>query len=82
MVADANRPVSMDQSISFLGAKGTAKLIEFNPLRADDVVLPPGEDLKRDLILFTRNSGAVFVISNSLVEANKYVSAGSCYNKR
>lgn len=27
-------------------------------------------------------AGAVFVISNSCVTANKYVSAGSCYNKR
>jgi len=28
------------------------------------------------------SAGAVFVISNSCVTANKYVSAGSCYNKR
>ena len=26
--------------------------------------------------------GAVFVIANSLVDADKYITAGSCYNKR
>ncbi|KAG8505221.1 N-acetylgalactosamine kinase, partial [Galemys pyrenaicus] len=46
----------MDQSISFLAEEGTAKLIEFCPLRATDVKLP---------------SGAVFVIANSCVEMNK-----------
>lgn len=35
---------------------GTAKLIEFNPLRAHDAKLPPG---------------AVFVIAHCLAEANK-----------
>ncbi|MEE6503126.1 hypothetical protein FKM82_004747 [Ascaphus truei] len=46
----------MDQSISFLAEEGTAKLIEFSPLRATDVKLP---------------TGAVFVIANSCVEMNK-----------
>ncbi|XP_070809503.1 N-acetylgalactosamine kinase [Pituophis catenifer annectens] len=46
----------MDQSICFLAEKGTAKLIEFNPLKATDVKLP---------------GGAVFVIANSCVEMNK-----------
>ncbi|KAL0968677.1 hypothetical protein UPYG_G00270090 [Umbra pygmaea] len=46
----------MDQSISFLAEEGTAKLIEFHPLRASDVRLP---------------NGAVFVISNCCVEMNK-----------
>ncbi|XP_036910491.1 N-acetylgalactosamine kinase isoform X3 [Sturnira hondurensis] len=46
----------MDQSISFLAEEGTAKLIEFSPLRATDVKLP---------------SGAVFVIASSCVEMNK-----------
>ncbi|XP_074150562.1 N-acetylgalactosamine kinase [Sminthopsis crassicaudata] len=46
----------MDQSISFLGEEGKAKLIEFNPLRATDVQLP---------------SEASFVIANSCVEMNK-----------
>ncbi|XP_040562328.1 N-acetylgalactosamine kinase isoform X1 [Gallus gallus] len=46
----------MDQSISFLAEEGTAKLIEFRPLRATDVRLP---------------SGAAFVIANSCVEMNK-----------
>ncbi|KAL2093380.1 hypothetical protein ACEWY4_010692 [Coilia grayii] len=50
----------MDQSISFLAEEGTAKLIEFNPLRATDVKLP---------------DGAVFVISNCCVEMNKAASS-------
>ncbi|XP_054633587.1 N-acetylgalactosamine kinase isoform X2 [Dunckerocampus dactyliophorus] len=50
----------MDQSISFLAEKGTAKLIEFEPLRATDVQLP---------------DGAVFVISNCCVRMNKAASS-------
>ncbi|XP_061577595.1 N-acetylgalactosamine kinase [Cololabis saira] len=50
----------MDQSISFLAEQGTAKLIEFQPLRATDVRLP---------------DGAMFVISNSCVEMNKAASS-------
>ncbi|XP_062998864.1 N-acetylgalactosamine kinase [Elgaria multicarinata webbii] len=46
----------MDQSICFLAEKGTAKLIEFNPLKATDVRLP---------------EGAAFVIANSCVAMNK-----------
>ncbi|XP_029910584.1 N-acetylgalactosamine kinase [Myripristis murdjan] len=50
----------MDQSISFLAERGTAKLIEFQPLRATDVKLP---------------DGVVFVISNCCVEMNKAASS-------
>uniref|UniRef100_A0A4W6CZ70 N-acetylgalactosamine kinase n=2 Tax=Lates calcarifer TaxID=8187 RepID=A0A4W6CZ70_LATCA len=50
----------MDQSISFLAERGTAKLIEFQPLRATDVKLP---------------DGAVFVISNCCIEMNKAASS-------
>uniref|UniRef100_A0A3Q3JCG1 Galactokinase 2 n=2 Tax=Monopterus albus TaxID=43700 RepID=A0A3Q3JCG1_MONAL len=50
----------MDQSISFLAERGTAKLIEFQPLRTTDVKLP---------------DGAVFVISNCCVEMNKAASS-------
>lgn len=50
----------MDQSISFLAENGTAKLIEFQPLRATDVKLP---------------DGAVFVISNCCREMNKAASS-------
>lgn len=57
----------MDQATSFLGEEGCAKFIEFAPVRATTVQLP---------------SGGVFVIANSLVAAHKYVTAGSCYNKR
>jgi len=57
----------MDQSISFLAESGTAKLIEFNPLKATDVALP---------------DGASFVIANSLREMNKSENAGEYFNLR
>ncbi|KAK6188653.1 hypothetical protein SNE40_004791 [Patella caerulea] len=50
----------MDQAISFMAKHGTAKLIEFNPLRSTDVKLP---------------FDTVFVISNSCVQANKAASS-------
>lgn len=50
----------MDQSISFLAERGTAKLIEFQPLKATDVKLP---------------EGVVFVISNCCKEMNKAASS-------
>ncbi|XP_014222552.1 N-acetylgalactosamine kinase [Trichogramma pretiosum] len=46
----------MDQAIAFLGKAGSAKHIEFNPLRSHDVMLP---------------KDAVFVIANSLADHNK-----------
>ncbi|XP_063970622.1 N-acetylgalactosamine kinase-like [Lytechinus pictus] len=46
----------MDQSICFLAKAGTAKHIEFNPIRAHDVSLP---------------EGVVFVVANSCVELQK-----------
>lgn len=46
----------MDQAIAFLAEQGSAKLIEFNPLRATNVHLP---------------NDASFVIANSCVEMNK-----------
>lgn len=46
----------MDQAIAFLAKKGCAQYIEFNPVRASSIQLP---------------TDAVFVIANSLTEANK-----------
>lgn len=46
----------MDQAIAFLARQGCAQYIEWNPLRATSVQLPPK---------------AIFVIANSLTEANK-----------
>uniref|UniRef100_T2ME93 N-acetylgalactosamine kinase n=1 Tax=Hydra vulgaris TaxID=6087 RepID=T2ME93_HYDVU len=57
----------MDQAISFLAKSGTAKLIEFNPLKATDVQLP---------------DGATFVIANSLRDMSKAENAGEYYNMR
>ena len=55
----------MDQAIAFLAKKGCAQYIEFNPVRATPVELP---------------NDAVFVIANSLSEANK--AATSDFNQR
>jgi len=49
----------MDQAIELLAMKGSAKLIEFGPLRSFDVQLP---------------RGGVFVVANSLDEKNKAAS--------
>lgn len=55
----------MDQAIAFLAKKGCAQFIEFNPVRATPIQLP---------------NDAVFVIANSLSEANK--AATSDFNQR
>lgn len=55
----------MDQAIAFLAKRGCASFIEFNPVRATPIQLP---------------QDAVFVIANSLSEANK--AATSDFNKR
>ncbi|XP_066581112.1 N-acetylgalactosamine kinase isoform X2 [Prorops nasuta] len=50
----------MDQAIAFLGKAGSAKLIEFNPLRGTDITLP---------------DSTVFVIAHSLATHNKAATA-------
>lgn len=57
----------MDQAISVMGQHGVAKLVEFNPVRAEDVHLPPG---------------ATFVIANSLTVSKKQETADRRYNLR
>lgn len=57
----------MDQAISVLGERGSAKLVEFNPVRATSVALP---------------EGYTFVIANSLFVSEKAVSAATQYNYR
>ncbi|GAX85981.1 hypothetical protein CEUSTIGMA_g13397.t1 [Chlamydomonas eustigma] len=54
----------MDQAISMMGVHGVAKKVEFNPVRAEDVVLP---------------SGATFVIANSLAVSDKAIGAHRRY---
>jgi N-acetylgalactosamine kinase len=57
----------MDQAISVMAKRGVAKLIDFNPIRASDVMLP---------------KGGSFVIANSLTESKKAVTAATNYNNR
>lgn len=72
----------MDQAISFLAQAGTAKLIEFNPLRNFDVNLPNGYVFVCTPIEYLVPFSATFVICNSLVESTKYVTAGTNFNMR
>ncbi|XP_058459080.1 N-acetylgalactosamine kinase [Malaya genurostris] len=55
----------MDQAIAYLAKQGCAQFIEWNPLRATSVILP---------------KNAIFVIANSLTQANK--AATSDFNER
>ncbi|KAG0559692.1 hypothetical protein KC19_10G123600 [Ceratodon purpureus] len=57
----------MDQAISIMAAPGVAKLIDFSPIRASDVVLP--------------TTGS-FVVANSLTESKKAETASTNYNNR
>ena len=57
----------MDQAISIMGQRGLAKVVHFNPVRTDDVALPPG---------------GAFVIANSLTVSNKAETAHTRYNLR
>lgn len=50
-----------------LGQPGLAKLVSFNPVRTEDVKLPPG---------------CVFVVANSLAVSTKAVTAAGRYNAR
>ncbi|KAI8919786.1 ribosomal protein S5 domain 2-type protein [Entophlyctis helioformis] len=61
----------MDQSISIMGQKGSALLIHFYPsLSAAPIAFPASEDVP------------VFVIANTLVTADKHVTAPTNYNLR
>ncbi len=50
-----------------MAKRGVAKLIDFNPIQASDVMLP---------------KGGSFVIANSLTESKKAVTAATNYNNR
>ncbi|KAL0927385.1 hypothetical protein M5K25_001550 [Dendrobium thyrsiflorum] len=57
----------MDQAISVMAKSGFAELIDFNPIRANDVQLP---------------AGGTFIIAHSLAESQKAVTAATNYNNR
>jgi len=57
----------MDQTISVMGELGKAKLVQFNPIRTQDVQIP---------------QGYVFVVANSLTPSPKLQHKGTKYNKR
>ena len=57
----------MDQAISFLSQRGVAQRIDFDPLHATPVSLPPT---------------AVFLVCNSLYESEKAVQAARQFNAR
>ncbi|KAI8476482.1 MAG: ribosomal protein S5 domain 2-type protein [Monoraphidium minutum] len=57
----------MDQAISVMGQPNVAKLVEFNPVRAEDVHLP---------------EPATFVIANTLAVSKKQETADRKYNLR
>uniref|UniRef100_A0ACD5WFR6 Uncharacterized protein n=1 Tax=Avena sativa TaxID=4498 RepID=A0ACD5WFR6_AVESA len=57
----------MDQAISIMAKPGFAELIDFNPIKATDVQLPPG---------------GTFVIAHCLAESKKAETAATNYNNR
>ncbi|KAK8938745.1 Galactokinase [Platanthera zijinensis] len=57
----------MDQAISVMAKSGFAELIDFNPIRASDVQLPPG---------------GTFILAHSLAESRKAITAAKNYNNR
>ena len=57
----------MDQAISFLARENHGSRIDFDPLTATPCELP---------------TDGCFVVANSLVESNKYITASSCFNVR
>jgi len=57
----------MDQAISFLGTKGAASKISFDPVSTLNLTLP---------------DDCVFFVANSLVESTKIITADTCYNMR
>lgn len=60
----------MDQAVCCLGQKGSAQFVAFSPLHVTPTKIP------------TQTLGVTFVIANSLVVAEKAVSAATHFNKR
>ena len=67
MLANMTYSYALSQAISVMAEHGVAKLIDFNPIKATDVILP--------------KTGS-FVVANSLTESKKAVTAATNYNNR
>ncbi|KAK8970577.1 Galactokinase [Platanthera guangdongensis] len=61
------RQQNLGAAISVMAKSGFAELIDFNPIRASDVQLPPG---------------GTFIIAHSLAESRKAITAAKNYNNR
>ncbi|KAK8969983.1 Galactokinase [Platanthera guangdongensis] len=66
-ILSSGRKSDVLSAISVMAKSGFAELIDFNPIRASDVQLPPG---------------GTFIIAHSLAESRKAITAAKNYNNR